>query len=240
MKIDKTKHKELMLKILADIADEPVLAMNLGFKGGTACYFLYGLDRFSVDLDFDLLDVSKRDEVLGKIDSILKKYGIVKMGGNVFSRKLKYSEDASSLKIDVSDRSENITISTYAVIDIVSGVPLKVMSKADMFAHKLVALKERYDDKSKYKQIANRDLFDIDFFFQNNWEYNPDVIHARTGKTEAEYLHELAEFVDAKVDNEKILEGLGSLVSASQRQWIVKNLKKNVVRSLAIRAEALV
>jgi len=99
MKIDKTKHKELMLKILADIADEPVLAMNLGFKGGTACYFLYGLDRFSVDLDFDLLDVSKRDEVLGKIDSILKKYGIVKMGGNVFSRKLKYSEDASLFHI---------------------------------------------------------------------------------------------------------------------------------------------
>jgi predicted nucleotidyltransferase component of viral defense system len=27
----------------------------LGFKGGTLAYFLYGLPRFSTDLDFDIL-----------------------------------------------------------------------------------------------------------------------------------------------------------------------------------------
>ena len=63
MKLDKNVHKKIMLRILSDISGDAFLVNNLGFKGGTACYFLHGLDRFSLDLDFDSLNEEK-DELI--------------------------------------------------------------------------------------------------------------------------------------------------------------------------------
>lgn len=48
-----------MLRILKDIYTDPDLNSLLGFKGGTALMFFYNLPRFSVDLDFNLLDAEK-------------------------------------------------------------------------------------------------------------------------------------------------------------------------------------
>jgi len=53
--LDKNKHREIMYSILRDIFSSD-LGKYLAFKGGTACYFFHGLDRFSTDLDFDLVD----------------------------------------------------------------------------------------------------------------------------------------------------------------------------------------
>ncbi len=50
----------------------------MGFKGGTAALMFYGLDRFSVDLDFDLLDADKKDSVFDSVLSIVKRYGTLK------------------------------------------------------------------------------------------------------------------------------------------------------------------
>jgi predicted nucleotidyltransferase component of viral defense system len=62
----------LQVKILSLIyAQKP--ARNLFFVGGTALRLLYGLDRFSEDLDFDAPDLSKTeikkliDEILGRL-----------------------------------------------------------------------------------------------------------------------------------------------------------------------------
>ena len=52
-------HGNILLMILKDIYSDTTLAPFLGFKGGTAAMLFYGLDRNSVDLDFDLLDESK-------------------------------------------------------------------------------------------------------------------------------------------------------------------------------------
>jgi len=49
----------------------------LGFKGGTAAMLFYGLPRFSVDLDFDLLDSDKKELVLEKISQLLPRYGVL-------------------------------------------------------------------------------------------------------------------------------------------------------------------
>jgi len=65
MIVNKEEHKKIMLNILADISSNPLLSVNLGFKGGTCAYFLYGLNRFSVDLDFDLLDAGKKRKAMG-------------------------------------------------------------------------------------------------------------------------------------------------------------------------------
>ena len=44
-------HKNVLIRILKDIFTDPTIGPVLGFKGGTAAYLFYGLNRFSVDLD---------------------------------------------------------------------------------------------------------------------------------------------------------------------------------------------
>jgi len=72
--IDIKLHRKYLFNILSDIYSSPVGAY-LGFKGGTMLYYFYNLDRFSVDLDFDLLDETKAGLVQQKIKEILEKYG---------------------------------------------------------------------------------------------------------------------------------------------------------------------
>lgn len=57
--VDLNKHKFFLLQILKDIYSDMEIASLLGFKGGTALMFFYDLPRFSVDLDFNLLDTGK-------------------------------------------------------------------------------------------------------------------------------------------------------------------------------------
>jgi len=74
------KHRLVMGSIIRDIYNDVSISSLLGFKGGTCAYFFYGLPRFSVDLDFDLLIKDKENEVFifEKIKNILKKYGDIK------------------------------------------------------------------------------------------------------------------------------------------------------------------
>ena len=239
MKIDKQEHIKIMLNILADISDNSGLAINLGFKGGTCCYFLYELDRFSVDLDFDLLDLKKKEFCFAEIDSILRKYGELKIEKDMLMRKLKYADKMSALKIDISDRMDINRLNKYEVKDIVAGIPLNVLRQDDIFAHKLVAVKDRFQNKRANKKIANRDLYDINFFFSQKWNFNSEIIKLRTGKDVKKYFQDLFELIDKSADNKNILEGIGALIDESKRDWVKNNLKKEVLRQLAICIKSL-
>jgi len=61
--IDLNKHKFYLLQILKDIYTDIEISSSLGFKGGSALMFFYDLPRFSVDLDFNLLDIEKEKHV---------------------------------------------------------------------------------------------------------------------------------------------------------------------------------
>ena len=58
--LDRDVHKTVLLQILKDIYTDGSLGPVLGLKGGTAAHFFYDLGRFSVDLDFDLLNAAKK------------------------------------------------------------------------------------------------------------------------------------------------------------------------------------
>lgn len=71
-------HRTILFQILKDIYSDTTLAPYLGFKGGTAALLFYGLDRFSVDLDFDLLAEEEEDRVFTRMGQIVEKYGVIK------------------------------------------------------------------------------------------------------------------------------------------------------------------
>jgi predicted nucleotidyltransferase component of viral defense system len=74
MTLDYPKHKNILLQILKDIFSDTSLSPYLGFKGGTAALMFYDLTRNSVDIDLDLLDETKEQEVFEKIQK--NSYGL--------------------------------------------------------------------------------------------------------------------------------------------------------------------
>ena len=78
--LNKEKHQLIMGQVLKDIYTDVSISPLLGFKGDTCTYFFYNLPRFSVDLDFDLLEVTEENQkmVFEKIVAILSKYGTIK------------------------------------------------------------------------------------------------------------------------------------------------------------------
>src|SRR6267142_7081386 len=78
MSLNTVKHKNILIKILKDIYADSTISAMLGFKGGTAATLFYGLDRFSVDLDFDLLNAEKEDYLFERVKTILEKHGKLK------------------------------------------------------------------------------------------------------------------------------------------------------------------
>jgi len=96
-----------------------------------------------------------------------------------------------------------------------------VMKKEDMFANKLITLLER-------KRTANRDLFDLYYFFSEHWDINEDIIRLRTGYGLKECLKKCLQVVE-KINNKQILQGLGELIDEKQKDWVKKNLKRKIL-----------
>lgn len=223
MTIKITTHRSIMISILKDIFSDTTIGPFLGFKGGTAVYLFYNLPRFSVDLDFDLIDIEKKDHVFEKIKLILQKYGVLKNKDNkqtglFFNLSYNHKVDrAQNVKIDVSTK---VFGSKYELKEYL-GISMNVMILEDIVAHKLVAMYER-------GETVNRDIFDMWFFLKNNWPVNKSIIEKRTNFSYIELLYKLIEAVD-KMDNRDMLSGLGELFDTEdEKKWVKNKLQTEV------------
>ena len=75
--MDKNKHKFYMAQILSLIFKDKNLCNVLAFKGGTSLMFFHNLNRFSTDLDFNLLDPDKLNLAYDKVRTILTRFGTI-------------------------------------------------------------------------------------------------------------------------------------------------------------------
>ena len=228
MTLNISTHKNILIKVLKDIYTDSSLGYLLGFKGGTAAYFFYELNRFSVDLDFDLLKEAEEQEVFDKIEKIVREYGKIKEKINkrhTLLILLSYSEEAQNIKIEINKRSFG---SQYEVRNYL-GISMLVMRSEDMFAHKLVAMTER-------GKIANRDIFDTHFFLKSDWEINREIIKQRTKTSFADYLKKCIDFVE-NVSERGILFGIGELINEKQKAWIKSKLKQDTIFLLKLMLE---
>lgn len=223
MTIDNSIHRTTLLKILKDIVTDPTLAPYLALKGGTAALFFYGLPRFSIDLDFDLLDLTKEDYVFERVMQILQKYGTVKKADKKrFSLFFFLSfegkrEGAYNIKVDISKRDFG---AKYHILSSL-GLAVRVMQQDDMAAHKLLAM---YDRLGK----ANRDIYDVWYFLDNNWPINKKNIEDRTGVPYKTFLENCIDALE-KFDDRHILSGLGELLNEKQKAWVKAHLKNETL-----------
>jgi predicted nucleotidyltransferase component of viral defense system len=154
MALNHNIHRQKMLEIVHALFKSPI-GKYCAFKGGTLALFIHQLDRFSTDVDIDLLDISKEKLVLDTIDSILHPLGRIKnkvVGKTLHRWVLSYGETDMNIKVELNKRIRNNNVYTVTSL---YGVDCKIMNQTSMATNKLVALSERR---------ANRDLYDTRFF----------------------------------------------------------------------------
>lgn len=232
MTIDAGQHKNILVRILKDVFTNPAIGPYLGFKGGTAALLFYGLTRFSVDLDFDLLDKDKEKSIFEGIQHILKSYGVVKQAHEKryslffllsYHNKLK---DAQNVKIEINKREFG---SRYEIKQYL-GIPMKVMVQEDMVANKMVAMYERIGK-------TNRDIFDVWFFLHNDWSINTNIIESRTHMDYQSFLQTCIDLLE-NMSNKNILSGIGELLDEKQKIWVKSTLKNETIFLLKLRLES--
>jgi len=226
MTLNIPKHKTILFQILKEIYSDTTIAPYLGFKGGTASLMYYDLDRFSIDLDFDLLDENKEDYVFDRVKNIVSKFGKLKESYkkrfNLFFL-VSYEESLQNIKIEINRRNfdSEYEIKTYL------GVSMLVMKKEDMFAHKLMAMYERMEKTS-------RDIYDVNFFLKNRFPINEEIVEKRSNLRFKEFIKELISKLE-KFDNKNILVGLGELLTQSQKDLVKLKLREETIQLLELR-----
>ena len=231
MTLNTITHKNILIKILKDIYTDTTIGPLLGFKGGTAVYLFYNLNRFSVDLDFDLLDAEKEDYVFEQIKKILENYGTIKEAEKkrfnlfyvlVYDDKVPGSQN---IKVEINRREFG---SKYEVRSYL-GISMKVMVREDMFAHKFCAMYERIGK-------TNRDIFDVWYFLQNEWPVNKKIVEERTGMTFKEFLQKCIDSLE-KITDQNILSGMGELLDVKQKDWVRSKLRTETIFLLKLKLE---
>lgn len=221
-------HKTVLFQILKDIYSDSVVAPFLGFKGGTAAVMFYGLDRFSIDLDFDLLDETREDLVFERIINIVSTHGTIKDARikrfNLFCL-LSYEDKARKIKVEVNRRQfgSRYEIKTYL------GVSMRVMVAEDMFAHKLMAMSERIGETS-------RDIYDVWFFLQKRFPINREIVEKRSSMPFEKLLKKCIHQLE-RMNNRRILDGVGEFLTDSQKDWAKAKLRQETIALLTLRME---
>jgi len=219
--LNPTLHRTILIQILKRVYSHPLFGPNLGFKGGTAAMLFYGLPRFSVDLDFDLLNPDLEDKILSDLPKILQKHGEVQEATKKTHTLLfivSYEKGQRLVKIEISRRP--IDTGPYEVKNFL-GIPMLVVKQAKMVTSKLAALLTR-------KKFASRDVFDVWYFLDKNWDINEDILLKETGLSKRAALTKTIEMLE-KINPDSFMPGLGELVDNKTKYWIKNHLKEETL-----------
>lgn len=220
-RLDKQKHKLILMSILLDISKDELLKNNLVFKWWTSLFLLYNLDRFSTDLDFDLIWDIKKEEILKKLEDIGKKYSIIKdrfVKRNTIFLLLSYWEIEHNVKIEISTR----WVSWKYDFKNFMWIKLKVLDIDYICANKFIALTNR-------NKIANRDIYDINFILKNHLEINKIHIENITWKSFENYIRFMIDFLQKLWDKYNILDWLWTTLDEKQKIYAKNNLLNETI-----------
>lgn len=218
MTLNKNKHKINIEKILLSIMNSKIWDY-LAFKWWTLVYLKYWLDRFSTDLDFDLINEIPDNEIVSFIDEmfdILNQYWTVKDHYNKYNTiffLLSYWLWEMAIKVEINKR---IWKSNQYEQSIILWQSMNIMSLYSIIWNKLVAITDRNNP-------VNRDLYDINFFLKNyniNNKNVKDLIKERTEKDFLPYLQYLIKFIFKNYSERTILWWLWEVIDEKLKQRI--------------------
>lgn len=237
-------HEEREVQFLAGIAADSVLALHLAFKGGTALRLVYLCDRYSDDLDFDLvrreatpraiLDRLTRiaeEQNLEITDSWIKRRTILlEARAKNWKRKLKIEVSLLPRSAHVATIVRNIVTPVFPSSVNVLTYPLPVM-----LAGKILAVLER-----PYR--TPRDLYDLFWLLsravEEDTSYLKEAATTAAAKALARDRPALYRAILAKIEtfsDAQIATELGALLPKTQRRWATVALKDRTRELLSLR-----
>ena len=223
-------HKFQLLKLLTAIVDDPQISQRLYFKGGTCAAMAGFLDRFSIDLDFDLRKSVNKSKLKTGLEKIFKdqSFTIANKKDQTLFYLLKYKAPPNrrnTLRLSVFE--DIIKANDYKPIFLPEiGRLVNCQTIETMFANKLVAPIDRYQ---KHEKIAGRDIYDIHYFFSQGYKFKDEIIKERTGVGVKNYIKILIEFIEDKITQKILTEDLSTLLPYPKFQKIRKTLKDEVL-----------
>ena len=212
-------------RLLMEIIDQPMMAQILAFKGGSCATMLGFLDRFSVDLDFDVLinaDEAALREQFHRIFDKLDLDVMLEFDKALFFQ-LRYPSSPgkmSTMKVSASDievKANQYRVQYFPEIDRL----INSQTIETMFGNKLVTVIDQFE---KHKTIAGRDIYDVHHFFIQGHDYERAVIRERTGLEPKAYFEKLIDFITKHMIQTVIDEDLNSLLPYKKFQQIRKIL----------------
>lgn len=224
------RHKSQMFKLLAGILSDKVLANKLYFKGGT-CAALRGLlERFSIDLDFDLLDPQLIPSLRPMIIALTTKlgFGIEQQSQRSLQFFLKYKASKNSrntLKLEITDlvspqnEYEKINLPELNLV-------CQVQTVGTMVANKLVASLGRIKNNGR---VSGRDFFDLREFLVAGLPINHSVVEERTGQGYTKYVAQVLEYVRSSMSREELYQDLNPLLSPKNFKYTVNQIIPDLV-----------
>jgi len=227
-------HKSHLNRLLIEIIDQPFLAQRLAFKGGSCASMLGFLDRFSVDLDFDVSPTVDMNQLRVEFREIFSNLDltIIKEFDKVLFYQIRYQAEPgkrNSIKVSANNiaiASNQYKVQYFPEIDRM----MNSQTIETMFANKLVAVTDRY---KMHKTIAGRDIYDIHYFLVHGYAYHGPVIQERTGLTPHDYLGRLIDFIKEHVTQTIINEDINTLLPNKQFQQVRKILIPETLSLLA-------
>ncbi|MCU0665844.1 MAG: nucleotidyl transferase AbiEii/AbiGii toxin family protein [Candidatus Omnitrophica bacterium] len=158
---DLIKQEQFELEVL-DKLNTARLLNKLIFCGGTMLRLCYGLQRFSVDLDFWLARKVSHAKLFKELKDILSASYTIRDSANKFHTilfEIKSSRYPRALKIEVRKQARKVKADTAIAYSQYSNtqVFLKVLSLQDMMRNKAEAFLSRKEA---------RDIFDMEFLFK--------------------------------------------------------------------------
>ncbi len=200
---DLEKQEQFELEVLDKLNSIRILN-QLVFCGGTMLRLCYGLNRFSVDLDFWIDKEIDGKELYVKLKDHLSQSYVLTDSANKYNTilfELKFEKYPRSLKIEI--RKETKKIGTEQIIAFSKYSDKQVLVKAvcleDVMKSKIQAFMNR-------KEI--RDVFDIEFLVKRGIEIKEDK----------EIINKVLKLVQGFTKNDYAVK-LGSLLEQDQRNY---------------------
>lgn len=226
-------HKIALYSLLTQLLKNQVIAQNIYFKGGTCAAMLGYLDRFSVDLDFDLPDKKYKKE----IDDLVCKI-IDRLGHSIKDRSKQHlqfyiqypapKQQRNTLKLEIVDlvAKSNKYESVY-LPDV--DMYCQAQTIETMFANKMVATIARFEKTGK---VAGRDIYDLHHFFTQGYGININVVEELRQTSMENYIGQLIDFVEIEVTEKLLQQDLNVLLPKGQMNAVVDRIKPELLIAL--------
>ncbi len=204
---DLIEHEKFEMEVLERLYNAKILS-KLIFVGGTMLRLCYGLDRYSIDLDFWLKEKKDENEVFNRIRKVIDDNYIAK---DVFNKhftmlfEFKSKDYPRGLKIEIRKEVKKIKPVKAIAYTTNSNIQLivNVISLEDMMVEKIKAFLNRAEI---------RDVYDIEFLIRRGVKLNLDKNKAQKIKDK---------ILNLKTNDYKVK--LASLLPADKRGYYNKS-----------------